>query len=269
MFSKLRVARRHAKIHLPSKPYSCEICKQAFRTRSDVRNHLKIHSSRRFVCDICGQGKHSLNALNSHKRKHTGEKPYVCEICGKSFRYSSGLHVHNFSHTSGKPYSYPFCRESFAHNYLRKRHLLTHETDAVVSEKDSQGDVSLKADVQQNKNLIIQQLSSNSQDVGMISQLGTLEQTSSLEEPLMQEASADQTTCYPETDLLGPQSSSQNDQQTFANKAKNINKVLGPDAFKQNLINGRGSRQTPVDSLVLPLKDLQRQGRESDDLPRH
>ncbi|XP_030834201.1 zinc finger and BTB domain-containing protein 49-like [Strongylocentrotus purpuratus] len=277
MFSKLRVARRHAKIHLPSKPYSCEICKQAFRTRSDVRNHLKIHSSRRFVCDICGQGKHSLNALNSHKRKHTGEKPYVCEICGKSFRYSSGLHVHNFSHTSGKPYSCPICRETFAHNYLRKRHLLTHKTDAVVSEKDSQGDVSLEADVQQNKKLIIQQLSPNSQDVATISQLGNMEQTLFLEEPLMQETNADQATCNPETDLPGPQSSFQNDQQTFANKARNINKVLGPDAFKQNLINGRGRRQTPVDSLVLPLcdgtykslKDLQRQGIESDDLPRH
>ncbi|KFM03757.1 Zinc finger protein 316, partial [Aptenodytes forsteri] len=45
-------------------------------------------------CAECGRGFCDRAALATHRRGHTGERPFACAECGKAFAGSAGLLVH-------------------------------------------------------------------------------------------------------------------------------------------------------------------------------
>ncbi|KAB1272967.1 Histone-lysine N-methyltransferase PRDM9 [Camelus dromedarius] len=69
----------------------------AQQDRSSSSNHSLVKASR--ATDFSYQ-----SALITHKRSHTGEKPFLCTECGQAFNHKSDLVTHKMAHSGEKPF---------------------------------------------------------------------------------------------------------------------------------------------------------------------
>ncbi|CEO95118.1 hypothetical protein PBRA_003884 [Plasmodiophora brassicae] len=83
---------------------------------------------KRFACDLCDRMFHQSSNLITHRRTHTGERPYACNHCEKRFSQSSNLRRHLRVHTGEKPWECSICGKRCS----RKGSLSTHERTHAV-----------------------------------------------------------------------------------------------------------------------------------------
>uniref|UniRef100_A0A1A9VP84 C2H2-type domain-containing protein n=1 Tax=Glossina austeni TaxID=7395 RepID=A0A1A9VP84_GLOAU len=109
------------------RPYKCELCEKAFKTRRNMKMHLLTHSDvKPHPCPECGKSFRRADKLRDHRRRvHSELRPYKCTECDKSFKYASVLRAHRHTHSGEKPpsgrkrcsgqksLSDKICRESF------------------------------------------------------------------------------------------------------------------------------------------------------------
>eukprot|EP01083_Nonionella_stella_P278730 947923_1 len=99
----------------PIKPvWSCSICFKNFTRKSNLTQHLKIHSNTRdFICPFCSRGFRQKHTMIDHIRTHTGERPFKCSYCPKAFKVKHNLKTHVRLHTGERPYSCAVCVKPF------------------------------------------------------------------------------------------------------------------------------------------------------------
>ena len=82
--------------HSDDRPFLCSFCPKAFKHKTQVTIHERIHTGARpFKCDLCNYAGRSKVALVTHLRHvHSDAKPYVCELCGFRTKGPSNLWFH-------------------------------------------------------------------------------------------------------------------------------------------------------------------------------
>lgn len=80
-----------------SKRFICDICGQGFIRNSYLVDHLDGHGNeRKHVCKLCGKSFKRRSVLSAHKRIHTHPQYYICEHCGRAFNNGSVLRTHQY-----------------------------------------------------------------------------------------------------------------------------------------------------------------------------
>ncbi|XP_071541248.1 uncharacterized protein [Panulirus ornatus] len=136
-------------------PFKCEKCNFSFSFRSELRKHVKLHSSKyHFTCKNCHQafqqeiylakhqcGRslfHSQNTFSSNTlmqvipqttKKLENGCTYKCDECGRRFHKKILLNVHRRTHSGEKPYKCKECDKRFVSATHCRVHRRTHTVE--------------------------------------------------------------------------------------------------------------------------------------------
>lgn len=147
------------RVHLKIYKYHCKLCKKGFYLNNDYKNHLLIHSDKKYACPKCDKTylyshnlqvhikeKHSVNNASEEKRTypcnnctkvftsrqclrshniHNHLSRVVCTVCGKSFT-PIYLQEHMRLHLEEKDFQCTICDKKFSISRYLQQHMVTH-----------------------------------------------------------------------------------------------------------------------------------------------
>lgn len=87
---------------VPRASFPCTQCHKVFRTHSHLTEHKAIHSTARpFLCEICGSAFKTRSVQRKHVQSvHRNPRAFCCACCGKKFNTQYALKRHQKLHSS-------------------------------------------------------------------------------------------------------------------------------------------------------------------------
>ena len=113
----------------PERPYICRNCGLSYKCRRNLREHIIIKHTlyRPFKCPDCHYATAKKSHFKTHRRVHTGERPYSCDECDGTFKYKANLNLHVMSkHTKEKPFKCQQCEYACVSKGALGVHLIVH-----------------------------------------------------------------------------------------------------------------------------------------------
>jgi uncharacterized Zn-finger protein len=108
------------------KIHYCKDCGKNYSRRSTLETHMRKHTGEKpYECEICKKTFSEKGNLKTHKRIHTGEKPFQCSTCDKRFTTQGHLTDHSRRHTNTRPFACD-CGVTFMRSSTLKIHKRTH-----------------------------------------------------------------------------------------------------------------------------------------------
>ncbi|XP_066499355.1 uncharacterized protein [Hoplias malabaricus] len=106
------------------KRFSCRVCMETFRGRSDMENHKRAHvDPNTFKCPDCEFTANSWPEVKNHMGMHSYLRPHKCPLCSFASKNKKDLRRHIMTHTNEKPFACDVCGQRFNRNGHLKFHM--------------------------------------------------------------------------------------------------------------------------------------------------
>ncbi|XP_050069316.1 zinc finger protein 629-like [Anopheles maculipalpis] len=111
----------------PKPSFYCKICDVTYKHKHALDTHMRRHQGDRpYKCEHCDKSFVVPFELQRHARIHTGQKPYKCRYCDRAYSDFGSKTKHERTHTGERPYVCDYCGKSFSYSHVLNSHRLTH-----------------------------------------------------------------------------------------------------------------------------------------------
>ena len=123
------------RLHNLEQPVLCKKCDLAFSDGYHLKEHMKNHVDKYFVCSICSRSCNSKRSMDNHALVHKDSKPFECDLYDNIFRSKELLKRHqNLHHNPGyqlpmkrpRVYGCSQCDKRFVRKYYLETHVTIH-----------------------------------------------------------------------------------------------------------------------------------------------
>ncbi|KAL7636975.1 UNVERIFIED_CONTAM: hypothetical protein RMT77_012733 [Armadillidium vulgare] len=108
------------------KKQSCKYCNIDFKSKVELKTHLKSQCKRKFKCSHCSYEGSNKRNLNSHMLRHRNTKLLKCSQCTFECNYKANIKRHLLIHGNGKLFKCSQCDYESNYKSCLKLHLLKH-----------------------------------------------------------------------------------------------------------------------------------------------